>query len=133
MDLVVDANIIFAALIKNSFSYHLLFSDKFHLHTSEYIFVEIEKHKEELLQKSERMPNEFFELIEIFKRRIIIIPIEEIIPYVAEAEKITPDPDDMVYFALALRLNCAIWSNDKALKEKQSSVKVYHTHDLIKL
>jgi len=44
----------------------------------------------------------------------------------------TPDPDDMAYFALALKLNCAIWSNDKKLKE-QDKVKVYNTHELSKI
>ncbi len=38
MDLVVDANIIFAALIKDNLSYYLLFGGRFHLCTPEYIF-----------------------------------------------------------------------------------------------
>lgn len=129
MDLVVDANILFAALIKNSFSYNLLFSDKFHLFTSEYIFTELEKHKEEILEKTERTTEEFFRLLEILKRKIILVPLEELTEYVDEAEKLTPDPDDMVYFALALKLNCAIWSNDKKLKE-QTKIKVYNTKEL---
>ena len=132
MDLVVDANVLFAALIKDSFSYNLFFSDKFHLFTPEYIFAEFEKHKEEILEKTERTTEEFFRLFEILKRRIVLIPLEELTPYVKEAEKITPDPDDMAYFALALKLNCAIWSNDKKLKE-QDAIKVYHTHELKKL
>ncbi len=65
------------------------------------------------------------------KRKITIIPLEELIDYVEEAEKITPDPKDMVYFALALKLNGVIWSNDKKLKE-QNRIKVYATHELIK-
>ena len=132
MDLVVDANVLFSVLIKDSFAYSLLFSDKFHLFTSEYIFTELEKHKEELLKKTERTDEEFFRLVETLKRRINIIPLEELVPYVEEAGKITPDPDDMAYFALALKLNCAIWSNDKKLKE-QNKIKVYNTHELSKL
>lgn len=132
MDLVVDANILFAALIKNSFSYSFLFSGKFHLFTPEYIFTEFEKHKEEILEKTERTTEDFFRLLEILKRRIILVPHEELVLYVEEAEKITPDPNDMVYFALALKLNCAIWSNDKKLKE-QDKIKVYHTHELSKI
>ena len=132
MDLVVDANIIFATLIKDSFSYDTIFSGKFHLFTPEYIFTELEKHKEELLNKTERTTEEFFRLIEILKRRIIIVPLEKLVPYVKEAEKITPDPDDLTYFALALKLNCAIWSNDKRLKE-QGRIKVYNTHEVDKM
>src|SRR3989338_814032 len=130
MDIVIDANVLFAALIKeDSFAYSLLFSDKFHLFTPEYIFTELEKHKEELLKKTERTEEEFFRLLEILKRRVIVVPLEELVPYVEEAEKITPDLDDMAYFALALKLNCAIWSNDKKLKE-QNKIKVYNTHEL---
>ncbi len=132
MDIVVDANVIFAALIKESFSYHLLFSGKFNLLTPEYVFTEFEKHKEEILEKTERTTEEFFRLLEVLKRRITLIPLEELTDYVEEAEKLTPDPQDMAYFALALKLNCAIWSNDKKLKE-QDKIKIYHTHELAKL
>ncbi len=131
MDLVVDANVLFAALIKDSFSYNLLFSGKFHLFAPEYIFTEFEKHKIEIIGKTERTADEFFRLVEILKRRIIIIPFEELVTYVEEAEKISPDPDDMAYFALALKLNSAIWSNDKRLKG-QDKIKVYSTYELAK-
>ena len=132
MDLVVDANIIFAALIKNNFSHHLLFSGNFRLFTPEYMFTELEQHKEEILQKTDRTTEEFLRMVEILKRRIILVPLEELIPYVKEAEKITPDPDDMAYFALALKLDCAIWSNDKKLKE-QDKIRIYPTHELRKI
>ncbi|MBS3122010.1 PIN domain-containing protein [Candidatus Woesearchaeota archaeon] len=132
MDLVVDANIIFAALIKDSFSYYLLFSGRFHLFAPEYVFTEIEKHKEELLEKTERTTEEFYRLLEVLKRRINIVPLEELTEYVEKAEKISPDPADMAYFALALKFNCSIWSNDKNLKQ-QNNIKIYYTHELVEL
>lgn len=132
MDLVIDANVLFSVLIKDNFSYNFLFSGKFHLFTPEYIFTELEKHKEEILEKTERTTEEFFRLLETLKRRIVIIPLEELVPYVDEAEKLTPDPDDMSYFALALKLNCAIWSNDKKLKD-QNRIEIYNTHELSKI
>lgn len=129
MDLVVDANVIFAALIKDSFSYSLLFSDKFHLFAPEYVFTELGNHKAEILEKTERTSEDFLLLLEILKRRIVLVPLEELAEYVEKADELTPDPDDMAYFALALKLNCAIWSNDKKLKS-QDKIKVYHTHEL---
>jgi predicted nucleic acid-binding protein len=33
------------------------------------------------------------------------------------AREICPDENDGDYFAVALELNCAIWSNDKKLKD----------------
>ena len=132
MDLVIDANVLFSALIKGGFSYHLLFSGKFHLFTPEYIFTELEKHKEELMNKTDRTTEEFYRLLETLKRRVVIIPFEELVPYVGEAEKLTPDPDDMAYLALALKLDCPIWSNDRRLKE-QNKIEVYNTYELSKL
>ena len=34
-----------------------------------------------------------------------------------------------MYFALALKLNCGLWSNDKELK-KQSKVKILNTNEV---
>ncbi len=86
MDVVVDANIIFAALLKDSFSYQILCSGKYNLFTPEYIFTEFEKHKEEILEKTERTTEDFFRVVEILKRRIILVPLEELVPYVEETE-----------------------------------------------
>ena len=133
MDLIVDANILFAALIKESLTYDLLFRRDLYLFTPEHLFIELKEHKEEILKKTERTPENFGALLEIFTRRVTLIPLEELIPFVKEAEHFCPDPDDMAYFASALKINCAIWSNDKALKEKQNKIKVYHTHDLLEL
>lgn len=44
MNVVVDANIIFAVLIREGFTSHLLFSERFHLFTPEYVFTEFEKY-----------------------------------------------------------------------------------------
>jgi len=72
-------------------------------------------------------------VVDVLKNRIALIPLEELLPYLDEAEKISPDPDDVAYIALALKLKCAIWSQDKKLKEKQNKVQVYSTEDLVKM
>src|SRR3989344_1443711 len=133
MDLVVDANIIFAALVKKGFTADLLLRNSFHLYAPEFIVEELELYKTILKQKTGRSEEEFSLFVQVLQRRIIFISHEEIDPYLERAEKISPDIKDVTYVALALRLNCAIWSNDKALKEKQNIVKVYHTHDLVRL
>ena len=46
-----------------------------------------------------------------------------------EAEEISPDEKDILYFALALKLKCGIWSNDKRLKQ-QDQVRIYSTAEL---
>ena len=60
MDVVVDANIIFAVLIKDSFTDHVLFSGKFLLFTPEYVLTEFEKYKEIILKKTDRTTVDFY-------------------------------------------------------------------------
>ncbi|MBI2152066.1 hypothetical protein HYU21_05035 [Candidatus Woesearchaeota archaeon] len=78
MDLIVDANILFAALIKDSVNCHFLFDEKFHFFTPEYIFAEFEKHKEEIIKKTERSTEDFYHLLEVLKRRISIVQLDKL-------------------------------------------------------
>ena len=133
MDLIVDANEIFAALIKESKAYELIFDERLHLFTTEFFFAEFKEHSEEIREKTEKTEEELNHLLDVLKKKIMLVHMEELLPYVGEAEKISPDPDDVAYIALALKLKCAIWSQDRKLKEKQSKVKVYSTKDLVKL
>ena len=74
----------------------------------------------------------FVKLMDIIKRKIFLVPLEELLPYLEEAEKICPDPDDVAYFALALKIKCGIWSQDKELKKNQNIIQVYSTEDLVR-
>ncbi len=47
MDLVIDANVLFSAVIKDRFAYNLFFRGSFHLFTPEYIFTELGKQNEQ--------------------------------------------------------------------------------------
>ncbi len=130
MDLVVDANEIFAALIRESKTHELIFDERLRLFTTEFFFTEFKKHSEEIQKKTEKTAQELSNLLDVLKKKIMLIPLEELLPYLDEAEKISPDPDDAAYIALALKLKCAVWSQDKDLKNKQKVVQVYSTEDL---
>jgi predicted nucleic acid-binding protein len=132
MKLVVDANILFSALIKKGKTQELLFDLSLELFTPEFILNEFEKHKQEIIYKTKRTPEEFDEIYNILKEIINIIPKEDFQEYLELAKNISPDPNDIMYFALALKLNCPIWSNDKDIKE-QKYIKVIPTHELIEL
>ena len=133
MDLVIDANILFAALIKRNITTELLFREHLHLYAPEFIFAEFEKYRDLLKKKTERRNEEFDEVMALFRRRITTIPLEEIRHFLKKAMRISPDFKDVPYVALALKLNVAIWSNDKELKEKQKHVRVYSTPELLNL
>ena len=132
MILIVDANILFAALIKNSLTAELMFNADFQLYTCEFIIEEFFKYEKEIMKKTHRTREQFVTIMHQLKEIITVIPKEEYSKFVIEAKKFSPDPKDTMYFALAMKLNASIWSNDDRLK-KQDKVKIYKTSDLMKL
>ena len=92
-----------------------------------------EKDVKTIMEKTGKTEEELNNLLDVLIKRIALVPMEELLPYADEAEKISPDPDDVAYIALALKLKCAIWSQDRKLKENQSKVQVYSTEDLVKM
>ncbi|MEK6907452.1 MAG: PIN domain-containing protein [Nanoarchaeota archaeon] len=130
MDFVVDANVIFAALIKGNLSYRFFFLKDLHLYAPEFILIEIEKHRNFIIGKSEH--GDFEKVLEVLKKRITLVPLEDLRAYIKEAEKISPDKADVSYLALALKLKIPILSNDKDLK-RQNKVKVYSSQELLNL
>lgn len=130
MELVLDANILFAAIIKDSKTTELLLDPRVKLYLPEFALQEFAKYEKELLQKTNRTKEEFEEILAIIKKIVRIVPKEEFRNKIREAAKICPDRGDIDYFALALKLNIPIWSNDKKLK-KQNNVKIYSTEEIM--
>lgn len=133
MELVIDANIVFSALISaESKTCDLLFSDEITLFAPEFLQEEFEKHKQEILLKS-GLPEVDFDLaLSLILSRIRFIPFSEFKSFINQAKEICPDPNDTEYFAAALKLGDLIWSNDKELKS-QDTVRIYSTQDLLKM
>jgi predicted nucleic acid-binding protein len=137
MKLVIDANELFSAMIakgrgRQTKKLDILFSDKVELFSPKLLFTEFERNREEIKSKSRFSDKDFDVFIGILTSRIEPVPIENFVDKLLEAKEITPHTKDLLYFALALKLDCAIWSGEKRLKE-QSAVKVFNTKDLIEL
>ena len=131
MDLVIDANILFSVLIQESKTEDLIFLEDIHLFSPEFIFEEFEKYKEIILEKTERNKEDFEKLMNILKKKISLISNKETEFFFFKAKEISPDEKDVDYFALALKLKCPIWSNDKNLRD-QNIIKIYSTEELIR-
>ncbi|MDO8460566.1 MAG: PIN domain-containing protein [Nanoarchaeota archaeon] len=135
MQLVVDANILFSFFRKDSLVREIIINPNLKynlkLFAPEKILVEIDKHKKEICEKARITKEEFNfprEVLEIF---IKIIQNEVWQDKISEANKLLPDHlKDAPYLALALKLDCGIWSYDNALK-KQSQVKIFTTKELL--
>lgn len=132
MILVIDANVLFSALIKSSLTAELIFNENIHLYTCEFILEEFFKHEKEIMKKTHRTREQFVTIMHQLKDVVNVIPKEEYVQFIVEAETFSPDPSDAIYFALAMKLNASIWSNDKRLK-KQDKIKVYQTSEILQI
>lgn len=110
----------------------LLFSDELKLFAPEFLQEEIDKHKEEILNKSGLAEVELDLVLSLIFLRIIFVPFSEFDRHLETAIRICPDPGDTEYFSLALKHKCLIWSNDRELKQ-QEVIKVYNTQEMISL
>lgn len=133
MELVVDANILFSALIKDSHIRHYLLFSGHSFYVPEFIFEEVYKHLSLIEKKSGLSSKEIRSIFDdiIMIAGIKIIPFADFQAFADKAKEICPDPNDVHYFALALKLKCSIWSNDKKLRT-QDIVTVYTTEELVK-
>ena len=134
MELIVDANILFSALIRDSHIRHFLILSDNSFYVPEFGLKEINRHIEIIQEKTGLNELEIKDILDkiIVLAEINIIPLDEFRNFIDTAKNISPDPDDVAYFALALKLKCPIWSNDKELK-KQNVVKIYSTEELFKI
>lgn len=128
MELVVDANILFAALIRNATTAKLLFRGDLQIYAPELILEEFRAYREVILAKSKEA--DIDTAVDLFRRLVTIVPREEFADRMEEAKSISPDPKDVPYLALALKLDIPLWSQDRALKERQTAVRVVTTAEL---
>ena len=137
MELVIDANIIFAAFIKDSTTRRILLTRTpvpLRLYTTPYILDEIYKYRKLLAEKTGLKEEVVAELaLELLSASgIEIVKEEELSGFKNEAEQVSPRLNDAPYFAVALCKACGIWSNDKPIR-KQGRVKILSTMDLLKV
>src|SRR3989338_241660 len=131
MDIVVDANVVIAALISpTGHTADLFFSPLLGVFAPELLLEEVEEHKKELLKKTGLTERDFNFLVAFLAQRINFFPVTEFLSFLPKAKQFSPDPDDIAYLALALKLCCPLWSNDKQLKS-QAVVKVISTSELV--
>lgn len=132
MELIVDANIMFAALIKDNHTRHLVLVNSGQLYLPEFFFEEIKTHLEVISEKANLSSEQIVNLLENFLilGNVQVVPLIEFQEFLKEAEKISPDPKDVPYLALALKMRCPLWSNDHDLK-KQDRIKIISTLELI--
>ena len=131
MKFVVDTNVLFTFFWKKSFTRKLFLNQDLELVSPEYSLEEIEKYSNEIIEKTGLSKKEFSSIRRELALMVEFIPLEEYSKYLKEALKICYDKNDIDFFALSLKLECPIWSNDKEFK-KQNKIEIYSTKDILK-
>ena len=134
MQLVVNSNVLFAALIKDSITRKLFLHINAKLFVLQANYQEMEKYKQELLVKSKMNEVTFNLLLEQLTKRCIFVDKEAILKHWDEAKDVIFEIDagDVPFVAAALATGSDIWSDDEHF-EKQKKIKVWKTADLAKL
>lgn len=129
MLLVVDANVLFSALLRDGLTRRVLFKSPNSFLAPEFIAFEYAKHRDYLAQKYAGSIQDLDKLASVILSRIRLIPNESLTPFILGALSLTQDKNDALYLACALKEDASIWSNDKGFY-KQKRVKVFSTLDL---
>lgn len=132
MRIILDNNILFSLMKPGSVNSSIFSNFKFNCFAPEFIKEEFEKYEKECLKKSGLSKKKFSKRKKEIFSNINFISFSEFKDNLKDAEKVSPDIDDAPYFALALKLDIPLWSNDKALKN-QDKVAIISTRELIEI
>ena len=129
MRLVLDTNILIAALIKDSLTREIFFAPGFEFLLPEYALGEVRRHHQKIARYASLTAHEVDLLLSLLLESVTVVPMERILPHLQEAEVMigSVDQDDVPFVALALAVeNDGIWSNYRAF-EQLSKIKVWKT------
>lgn len=130
MKLVIDTNEIFSFFNEKSKARSISLIPELELYSPSFSLDEIEEHKSEILERFSLSETQFLLIKKLLRVVVKFDREEEYAKFLSDAKQISPDPEDIDFFALALKLNCSLWSEDKLLKQ-QSKVKVFSTDELM--
>lgn len=118
--LIVDTNIILSYLhTQNPKILSIIDDDDTQLYTPNYLIYEFIKHQPRIMAKSKLTHLEYTELIGFLLSRLHFINIRDIdFVNISHALRLCNDVDenDTIFVALALQLNCSLWTRDEILQ-----------------
>jgi len=130
--IVVDANVLFGALLRDGTTRRLLLYGGLDLHTPGIIWREFERNRAYLPKKSRATEAAFDLLLDALRDRIGEVPLALIGERMAEAGESLGGEDslDTPYVAAAVALGAALWTQDKELRAR-APVAVVSTEELV--
>lgn len=70
--------------------------------------------------------------LKLLNATVQFVGTEEYKRFLSRAIRASPDPDDIDFFALAIKLGCPLWPEEKRLK-RQPKVKVLSAEEVVAL
>ncbi|MBS3127267.1 PIN domain nuclease [Candidatus Woesearchaeota archaeon] len=125
--IVVDANPIISSLI-GGFSREVLFRHDFEFVTTAFTIQEVKKYLPVIIKKSGVQEKLVFDLLNLLPLQIH--PSEYYEDFRKKAQDLIADPKDVDILALALKLKCPVWSEDKVF-EQIKEIKLLKTKDFV--
>jgi len=133
MRIVIDANRIVAALIKDSTTRDILFDINFEFVAPDYLISELRKCENEIKRKAKLAYEEFEILLALIFERITIIPGSEYNKLTQKLKYEISDINDIPYIAVCLMSNAnGIWTHDPHFME-QRKVNIFTNIDMLRL
>ena len=132
MRFVVDANVVFSALIADATTRALLIDLDHEYYTPEFVHTEIRKHRSTIEEKSGVSTSGVEVVLDTLFDELVLVPDADLNPHLQTADDAIGDTDrdDVPYLAAALATDATIWSDDGDFT-KQSRVDVYTTSDMV--
>jgi len=129
--IVIDTNILISALIKDdSTTSKIIKSGIFEIYYPEDGMLELKRYRDYIVEKRKKalQRKSFDYALSFLLESIIVVPSPLYEDKIKKAYEIMKNIDekDTPFLALALKLQCPIWSNDNDF-EKQDLVEVYKT------
>jgi len=132
MRLVLDTNVLIAALIRDSLTREILLLPGFEFLLPEYALEELRRHRGKIARHARLKPEEVDLLLSLLMESVTVVASERIASHLKAAEALigAADPDDVPFVALALaESNDGVWSNDRAF-EGLPGIRLWTTRDL---
>ena len=132
--IVIDTNVLFSFFKRDSTTRRLVMciSLSVPIYAPEYLLEELRRYSSLIIRKVNITPEDFERILGMIRKYVTFIKYESYAEFIDLAIKITPDPGDVDFVALALKLNATLWSNDKALKSVPF-LRVLNTKELTEL
>ena len=132
MRVTVDANILFACLIKDSTTRRLVLNPTLTLFAPGFLKDELAAHIIEIKEKSGMDDEELLRMIQKVFAQVTFVPDKDLKPFLHAAASLIADQKDWLYLACALNEDTVIWSNDNDFGP-QKRIRVLKTKELMSI